>query len=138
MHTEHISNLHPGWVVGGWLVAVAVAGAAFLILVGVGLARPDARSIDAMVLAALALGFFAGGLFVGLRWSNAPILHGAAITFLSVLVWFFGSLLVPGAFEEGSVGVVLGVVLIQLAASVGGGWTGRRMVRAGETPTLET
>jgi hypothetical protein len=23
MHSEHISNLHPGWVVGGWLVAGA-------------------------------------------------------------------------------------------------------------------
>ncbi len=21
MHSEHTSNLHPGWVVGGWLVA---------------------------------------------------------------------------------------------------------------------
>ena len=24
MHSEHLTNLHPGWVVGGWLIAVAV------------------------------------------------------------------------------------------------------------------
>ena len=34
MHYEHISNLHPGWVVGGWLVAVSVAGVVFLVLAG--------------------------------------------------------------------------------------------------------
>ena len=34
MHSEHISNLHPGWVVGGCLVAVSVAGVVSLVLAG--------------------------------------------------------------------------------------------------------
>jgi hypothetical protein len=139
MHTEQIRNLHPGWVVGGWLVAVAVAGAVFMVLVGVGLAPPGAPQVDALVLAAVAAGFFAGGLFVGLRWSNAPILHGAAITFLSVLVWFVGELLAPGALAASAAdaGSVLGLILLQLSASVAGGWVGRTLVRRGETPTFE-
>ena len=142
MHSEHIRNLHPGWVVGGWLVAVGVAGAVFMGLVGVGLARPDAGGADLVVLAAVAVGFFAGGFFVGLRWSDAPILHGAAITFLSVFVWFAGELAFPGSLGEPSASLrrttlVLGVILLQLAASVGGGWVGRRLVLRGETPMLD-
>ena len=37
MQTEHLSNLHPGWVAGGWLIAVAVTSGAYLALVGAGL-----------------------------------------------------------------------------------------------------
>lgn len=140
MHTEHIHNLHPGWVLGGWLVAVAVAGAAFMVFLGLGLLRPEWALTNVLVLAAVALGFFAGGFFVGLRWSDAPILHGAAITFLSVLVWFLGSLLAPGTLggtEAEGPAFVLGLVLLQLTASVSGGWLGRTLVRRGETPNLE-
>lgn len=140
MHSEHIRNLHPGWVVGGWLLAVAVASVVFLVFVGLGLVPPDERWGDLTVLLAVALGFFSAGLFVGLRWSDAPILHGAAITFLSVLVWFVGSLLTPalgtGTGLDGPA-FVLGIVLLQLVASVVGGWVGRTLVRRGETPTLE-
>lgn len=141
MHTEHIHNLHPGWVLGGWLVAVAVAGAAFMVFLGLGLLRPEWGWTNVLVLAAVALGFFAGGFFVGLRWSDAPILHGAAITFLSVFVWFLGNLVRPGVAgaQPGmeNPAFVLGLVLLQLVASVAGGWTGRRMVLRGETPRLE-
>lgn len=141
MHSEHLSNLHPGWVVGGWLIAIAVTSAAFIAFVGLGLMPPaGARSIAWIYLAAAA-GFFAGGLFVGLRWSDAPIIHGAAITFLSVLVWLVGSLVLPRDLGGGGLGldvpVVLGMILLQLAASVGGGMLGRRMVRRGEAPPLE-
>lgn len=139
MHTEHIDNLHPGWVLGGWLIAIGVAGAAFLVLVGLGLARPDVGGMGFMVLGAVAVGFFAGGLFVGLRWSDAPILHGTAITFLNVFVWFATELVVPGALGDSGLGVglVLGVILVQWVAAVGGGWMGRSLVRRGETPSLE-
>ena len=90
MHTEHISNLHPGWVIGGWLVAVAVASAVFLVLVGAGLLPTGAGEMIGSG-AALAVCFFAGGLFVGMRWSDAPVLHGVAITLLSVLLYWCGS-----------------------------------------------
>ena len=143
MHTEHIDNLHPGWVVGGWLVAVAVASAGFMVLVGLGLLGPDGGGTAFLVPAVVAVGFFVGGLFVGLRWSDAPILHGVAMTLLSVLVWFLGELLAPAVMEPtlapepGGSGFVLGMILLQLVVTVAGAWAGRRMVRRGTTPTLQ-
>jgi len=136
MHSEHLTNLHPGWVVIGWLIAAAITSGVYLALVGTGL-FPQGAGAGAVlgVGVAMAVGFFAGGLFVGVRWSDAPILHGGAITFLSVAIWFVGTLTLPGSFESwsGPAPAVLGLILLQLAASVGGGWTGRRMaVGSGE------
>ena len=138
MHSEHISNLHPGWVAVGWLVAVAVSAVVFLALVGTGLLPAVGAGETIGSVVALLLGFFAGGFFVGLRWSDAPVLHGVAITVLSVLVWFLGLLLVPDPLSVGMpVGeavVVLGAILVQLVASVAGGLTGRLLVLRGRTP----
>lgn len=133
MYSEHLTNVHPGWVIGGWLVAVAVTSAAFLVFVGLGLMDPGVVAETVWVTVAVAGGFFAGGFFVGLRWTDAPILHGVAITFTSVLVWFLGNLLLPAAWGGGNLdrqqpGFVLGMILVQLVAAVAGGWGGRRMV----------
>lgn len=140
MHSEHISNLHPGWVAVGWITGLAVASAVFLVLVGLGVIGPATRGSTLLIPAVVGLGFFAGGLVVGLRWSDAPILHGTAITFVSVLVWFLGELLAPVVVEPldpaGDAGFVLGMILVQLVSAVAGGWTGRIMVRRGETPNL--
>ena len=125
MQSEHLTNLHPGWVVGGWLVAVAVTAALYLGGVGLGLVLPDAGAVI-WVAVSMGGGFFAGGLYVGMRWAEAPILHGAAITFLSVLVWFLVSILQgPGSFEPQ--GMTLGLILVQMLAASLGGWTGRRV-----------
>ena len=128
MHSEHLSNLHPGWAVGGWLVSVAVTSVFYLGMVGIGLLPVGAgTAVGAAV--AMAIGFYAGGLFVGFRWSNAPILHGAAITGLSIVVWFLGSLASPGSFRgwANASPVVPGIILLQFLASAAGGWTGHRM-----------
>ena len=134
MHTEHVSNLHPGWVVGGWLLSLAATAAVFLGLVGLGL-DPEGAAGPAL---ALVLGFFAGGLVVGLRWSDAPVLHGVAITLFSVVVWFLGLVIAPGALSESlrrdDPVAVLGAVLVQLLASVGGALAGRTLVLRGRTP----
>ena len=132
MQSEHLTNLHPGWIVGGWLIALAVTSAAYLALVGAGL-LPQGSSAVFGVVAAVAVGFFAGGLFVGLRWSDAPILHGAAITFLSILLWFLGILALPGRLEEwsGPTPAVLGLVLTQMVAASAGGLVGRRWTLGG-------
>jgi len=129
MHTEHLRNLHPGWVVGGWLVAIAVTSVVYLTLVGTRLFPLGETGVLAVTLA-VAVGFFAGGFFVGVRWSNAPALHGAGITLFGVLVWFVGALALPGRFSlvRESAATVLGLILVQLAASVAGGMTGRRRV----------
>lgn len=129
MRTEHLSNLHPGWILGGWLIAIASTSAVYLALVGMGL-FPEGSASVLGVAVAMAAGFFVGGLFVGLRWGDAPILHGAAMTLLSVLVWFVGSLTLPEPVEawSGPTPAVLGLILLQLGASVGGGWMGRRLM----------
>lgn len=129
MQSEHLANLHPGWIVGGWLVALAVTSAAYLAMVGAGLLPLGPGALYGVV-ASVAVGFFAGGLFVGLRWGDAPILHGAAITFLSVVLWFVASLAAPGSLESwsGPTPAVLGLVLEQMVAASAGGWVGRRLV----------
>lgn len=128
MHSETLTNLHPGWIFGGWLIALAVTSAVYLVLVGAGLLPEGQQAVLGVVLA-VAVGFFVGGLFVGLRWSDAPILHGAAITLLSVLLWFVGSLALPGGVgsRSGPTPAVLGLILVQFGASSAGGWLGRRM-----------
>lgn len=132
MHSEHLGNLHPGWIIGGWLIAVATTSVVYLSMVGVGL-FPEAGAAVFGVALAMAAGFFVGGLFVGLRWMDAPILHGAAITLVSLLVWFLGSLALPGNALgwSNSAPSALGLLLLQLAASSAGGWTGRRISLGG-------
>lgn len=124
MQSEHLSNLHPGWVVGGWAIAVSVTAAVYLGGVGLGVVTPDGNPLPWLV-AAVAAGFYIGGAFIGLRWSDAPILHGAALSLFSVLVWFLLTLFGDVRTFE-SADVALGLVLVQLVASVAGGWTGRR------------
>ncbi len=136
MYSEHLTNVHPGWVVGGWLVSVAVFSAAFLVFVGLGLMDPGLLAETVWIVVAVAAGFFVGGLFVGLRWTDAPILHGIAITILSMLVWFLGNVLLPtewggGGLEEHDAAWALGMILVQLAAAVAGGWAGRKIVLRG-------
>ncbi|MDZ7780597.1 MAG: hypothetical protein U5R14_11805 [Gemmatimonadota bacterium] len=125
MQSEHLTNLHPGWVVGGWLIAVSVTAALYLGGVGLGLVVPGSDPV-LWVIVSIGGGFYVGGLFVGLRWTDAPILHAAAISFFSVLVWFFVTL-----FSEvetfDAADIVLGLVLVQLVAATLGGWMGRRV-----------
>jgi hypothetical protein len=125
MHSEQLSNLHIGWVVGGWLLATALTAAIYVSGVGLGLVLPGA-GVVVWVSVSMATGFFVAGLFIGLRWMDAPILHGAAITLVSVIVWFAVALL-GGPEEVDSLPMVLGLILLQLMSSSAGGWTGRRV-----------
>jgi hypothetical protein len=125
MQSEQLRNLHPGWVAAGWLVAASSTAAIYVGGAGLGLVGPDS-GVAVWVSVSMGGGFFVGGFLVGMRWSNAPILHGAAITLFSVLVWFVVGLLGgSGGFEP--VTLALGLILLQLVASCGGGWMGRRM-----------
>jgi hypothetical protein len=132
MESEHLENLHPGWVVGGWAIAIAVTSAAYLALVGSGLLPRGPWEVLGLAVA-MAVGYFVGGLFIGLRWAEAPILHGVAVTLISVLVWFAGSVTLPQRFASDAP-AVLGLILVQLSGSVWGGWLGRRLALAGRTP----
>jgi hypothetical protein len=131
MKSEHLANLHPGWVVGGWLVAIAVTALIYLGGIGLGLVPADDDAL-LWVSVSIAIGFFAGGFFVGIRWAEAPILHAMAITLFSVLVWFVAALL-DEPVSARSLTAGLGLILLQLVASMGGGWAGRRMTLGGGT-----
>jgi hypothetical protein len=131
-----VKNLHPGWVIGGWLVAFAVTALVFLGLTGLGL---DPEGVVAPSIA-LTLGFFAGGLFVGVRWSNAPVLNGTAMALVSVIVWLGGRLLAPDAIGDPprELGFALVLVVQQLVAAVAGALAGRALVRTGHVPDPAT
>jgi hypothetical protein len=105
-----------------------VTAAAYLTLVGIGLLPQDPDAVLGPAVA-MAVGFFVGGLLVGLRWMDAPTLHAVAITLVSMVVWFVGSLALPreGMLLGRTSATVLGLVLLQLVASVLGGWAGRRV-----------
>jgi hypothetical protein len=125
MQSEHLTNLHVGWVIGGWGIAVSVTAALYLGSIGLGLVQPGTGA-GLWLSVSMAAGFFFGGMMVGMRWSDAPVLHGAAITLFSVLVWFAVTLTGQSGGVE-SVQLVLGLLLLQLVASCGGGWMGRRI-----------
>src|SRR5688500_20012003 len=130
MRSEHLSNLHVGWTLTGWVVAVAVTSVVHLALTGAGLLTPAGPGEVLGSVAALAVGFFAGGAFVGLRWSDAPVLHGVAIALVSVVVAALGSLVAPEPMSA----VTVSSILVQLAAAVAGALFGRSLVLRGRTP----
>lgn len=136
MQSEHLTNLHPGWVIGGWVIAVSVTAALYLGGIGVGFVQPGGGA-GLWISVSMAVGFFAGGMVVGMRWSDAPVLHGAAITLFSVLVWFALTLTGQSGGVE-SVQLVLGLVLLQLIASSSGGLMGRRITMGAMTPEEES
>jgi hypothetical protein len=137
MRSEHLSNVHPGWAALGWVVAVAVTALVHLVLVGTGLLPVGGGEAFGGVVA-VGLGFFAGGLLVGLRWSEAPILNGTAIALLSVALWFVSVLVAPGPIVDhlrlGDSALTLGSVLLQLCAAVAGALMGRSAVLRGRVP----
>jgi len=95
------------------------------------------RSGTQAAIASIAVGFFAGGLFAGLRAGEAPLLHGSALGLLSLVVWValnaISALLFPGfGWSALTPGLALSVVLVQMAAAILGARAGYR-VRVGKT-----
>ena len=137
MHSEHLTNVHPGWAAVGWVVAVAVTAVFHLAFIGTGLVPPGIPEHIAVVLAVL-VGFFAGGFFVGMRWSDAPILNGAAIALISLILWFVSALVAPPDLGTrlglDDTVLLLGSVLAQLAAAIAGALAGRSVVLRGQVP----
>jgi hypothetical protein len=146
VHTEHLNNVRVGWVVTGWVVAVAVASLTALVLVALGvLAEPAPEEVGgaggegAWVLLAVVAGFLAGGLFLGFRSIDAPILHGLGMGVVSLVAWLvlnlaaallFGGAGWPALTPTWSAAVLL----LQLAAAVAGAWIGHRLALRGTVP----
>jgi len=135
METEHLQSVRIGIVGAGWLVAVAVASLIAFAASAVGLVESDSTLGARLEISAIAVGFFAGGLFAGLRAREAPILHGVAIGLLSLPVWFVLNLISAVAFPNAgwdalSPRFTVSVILLQLVAAVLGARTGyRKLVR---------
>ncbi|HEX2079156.1 MAG TPA: hypothetical protein VHG08_15635 [Longimicrobium sp.] len=135
MHTEHLQNVRPSWVLFGWLVSVAVVAFLGLVLAAGGFADPDESVIGLWGVFALAAGFFAGGLVTGVRVGAAPILHGVAIGVVSLLVWFvvnvvFGEALDATTWNDGTPAFYAGALILQMAAAAVGARIGSRQQRA--------
>jgi hypothetical protein len=146
VHTEHLQNVRIGWIAAGWLVAVAVTSLVALALAALGPLRPPEladgaeAAMGGWVLFTVVAGFFAGGLFLGFRSIDAPILHGIGMGLASLVAWFLLNLL---AGLAGGVGwqaltptVAAAVLLVQLGAAVAGAWTGHRLALRGQVPEV--
>jgi hypothetical protein len=145
VHTEHLSNVRVGWVLTGWGVAVAVASLVVLVFVAIGvLGEPIADemaepAIGVWVLLSVAAGFFAGGLFLGFRSIDAPLLHGLFMGLTSLVAWFalnvmsallFGDAQWPGLTPAWAATVLL----VQFGAAAGGAWVGHVLALRGSVP----
>ena len=136
MHSEHLKNVHPGWVVGGW--ALAILGTVAVVTIG-GVLVGSAQNGMLLTSIGVVIGFSAAGLMIGMRWADAPILHAGAITLLSVVVSFGGSILLPTQLGGGGLGYerpgeLAGLILLQFLSAAVGARFGRKLVRSGEEP----
>ncbi|MBW3572890.1 MAG: hypothetical protein KY467_17475 [Gemmatimonadetes bacterium] len=135
MHTEHLQNLKPSWVLFGWFVSVAVVSLIALVLAALGLADPDASAVGVWGVAAIGIGFFLGGLVTGARVGAAPILHGVSMGIVSLLVWFFANLAFGETLDAttwraaGAPALYAGLLILQMAAAALGARYGSRQQR---------
>lgn len=135
MQTEHLQNVRATTVVAAWLVSIAVTSLILLALVGLNLLDPASPSTRA-AMAAVALGFVAGGIFAGVRTAQAPILHGVAIGLFSLIAWFILGLLsqslLRGSVWDVSRDLTITAVLVQIICSIIGARLGYRLAIRGE------
>lgn len=136
MQTEHLQNVHLGWVVAGWLIAAAGTSAVLIVLAGLGLLGPEGLGAFWSIVA-VALGFWVGGLFTGFRSIDAPILHGISIGIFSLVAWFVVNLVVvflfrsPLEWQSLPPALTATLLLLQMVAAVAGAWTGHRIALRG-------
>ncbi len=135
MHTEHLQNVHPVRVLGGWLVSVAATSVVVFAFIVLNLMRGGASDSVWAVLA-VGMGFLVGGLFTGFRTLEAPILHGIALGLTSLVAWAVLNLFaaaVLGVREWSGLGTTaaLAVLLTQIVAAVLGCWMGTAQARTG-------
>jgi hypothetical protein len=134
MHTEHLQNLKPSWVLFGWFVSAAVVSLIALVMAAAGMTDPDGQSMGLWGVIAVGVGFFLGGLVTGARVGAAPILHGVSMGIVSLLVWFFANLAFGEALDaetwsEGSPAFYAGSLILQMAAATLGAHYGSRQQR---------
>jgi hypothetical protein len=143
MHTEHLQNVRLARVVAAWLVAAAVTSLAALALLSSGLLSDETTPSNTWwSIIAVAVGFFAGGLFAGFRAIEAPILHAFSIGMTSLVAWFLlnalASTLLPGWIWTGlTPQLALGILLMQFVASTVGALLGHNFALRGRPGLTE-
>jgi hypothetical protein len=135
MHTEHLQNVRPSWVAFGWFIGAAATSLLLIVMIVLGLIDAQGETGGAWVIAALFLGYAAGGYFTGMRVGLAPILHAVGIGLFSVVVWFFANLLLgepldATAWNELSPAFTAGILLLQMVAAAVGARIASRERRA--------
>jgi hypothetical protein len=141
MHTEHLQNVKPARVFAGWLVAAAVTSLAALALVASGMMSEESNATVWSVLA-VAVGFFAGGLFAGFRAIEAPILHASAMGLTSLIVWFVLNAVAAFALTGWNWAALtpqlaIGILLMQWMASIFGALIGHNVALRGRPGLAE-
>jgi hypothetical protein len=136
MHSEHLQNLRPSWIAFGWFIAAAATAAVLFVLIATGALGADAEGAPEWLWIAVVLGFGIGGYSAGARVGDAPILHGVAIGLFSLIAWVavnlaFGEPTGATTWRELSAGFTAMLLLLQMAAAVGGAWLGSRWRRSG-------
>jgi hypothetical protein len=129
MHTEHLQNLKPTWVVFGWFIGAAVFSLVLMAMIQIGLVAPDTAT-SVWVLLAIFLGYLGGGFVIGMRTRAAPILHSAAVGLFSLLFWLIANLLASGlgasTWRNTAPEWVVGGILLQMLAT----WVGAHLASA--------
>lgn len=143
MHTEHLQNVKPARVVTAWSVAAAATSLVVLVLINAGFLTQDATAANNFwSVIAVAAGFFAGGLFVGFRAIEAPILHAFAMGLTTLIIWFALNAL-AAAFLDGwtwsglTPQLTIGILFTQWAASTVGALLGHNIALRGRPGLAE-
>lgn len=141
MHTEHLQNVRPLRVLAGWTVAVAVTSFIVLALAAIGLTGPDPTLEAIGSTISIALGFWVGGLSISYGAFRAPILHGIMIGLTTLFAWFalnIVGLFIPTVAWEGlSPTLTAALLVVQMAAAVGGTLVGYRFALRGAEALTE-
>ena len=141
MHTEHLGNVRPIWVLSGWLVAVAVASLVALVLVSFDAAAAVGaeEGVEARwALVSIAVGVAVGGFSLGWREVDAPILTGVAIGLTSLVAWLPINFFVDLIFDVGpwsglTPTLTILILIVQMTTAVGGAWIGHSLALRGAT-----
>jgi hypothetical protein len=134
MHTEHLNNVRLGFVLAGWAIAICATSLFVFILIATGI--QSSLSSDGRYIAdAVALGFAAGGAFVGFMTSLAPILHGIMMGLVSLVVWALVNVITSFVAPDFTYTALtsqwtVAVVLVQILAAILGARFGYRFAVA--------
>lgn len=137
MHTEHLQNVRYGWVIAGWLVAIAVVSIVVFIFEASGFVEGGGPRDALASLIAVIAGFAAGGFFAGFRALEAPILHGIGIGLMSLVAWVVVNLVAAtvldlAGWQSLTPAFAVGLVLVQVVAAVVGALLGYNVATRGK------